>query len=989
MKNAFILVILILAVACLSAQTMIAPYSENFDNMTAGTGVAPQNGWSRLVYHPTGFANATVNIATTTPRSAPNVARLFTDSTPGAQIMLISPEAINLASSRIIFWSRISGTSATALPDMQVGFMTDPTDHNSFMPVQRITNLNLSYQQYEVSFQGHDYDEEERYFIAFKHGISGANRAILIDDFSYEVNPLQPLFSVSPVSKNFGTVDVGLQSSAQVFTITNAGIGQLAIQSITLTGNDLEHFTITDQPLQYPVLLSNIQSITVTVVFNPTSIGDKSAYLSVLDNQGERILHSIPLSGRGFIPPQGANHNNPILITLPEFSFADLFDDYLNDYGQNWVTPSQHYLIGNDVVFSLDLQEDSYVSSGVVVNFSHIAVTIVDRAPDPSNPAPVYVTAGGPDSASFSRFPLQAGNYFVIVSSYLNSPPNSGQSFSFSFLTEPAGSPVLQITPASFSFAYVPIGYSSSKVFSLKNPGGGTVHINSIQFQSSTSEISYFEPAVTYPFVLNVGQHIDFTVDFVPISAGFKQAQVIINYQLDDSPVIEQESVNLDGMGYFEFAGGSGTVTDPYLIAAPYHLNSIRYHLGEASRNKHFLQTEHLDFDVYPYNTGSGWDPIGYHNTDTDYLAFTGSYNGNGLEIKDLYSNHPSRNHIGLFGVIEGASIKNVNIREADINGQVRVGALVGYSLPNLSIMATIANCSVVSGTVKGIAFIGGMVGWNGRGHITKCYSDLHVQISSNQTNYDPQGKMGYGGLVGCNLTQGLVEFCYSTSTVDGYGGVGGLIGYQSQGTVKNSYARGNVSGLGGRIGGLVGGNIFLAITERCYSTGMVTALPGQPAGGLLGSLENLSDCTVSFWDVETSGISTSAGSEEGRTTMQMTFPYDNPQSTYLGWNFSVNWQHDQLGEVNDRYPYLRWQDPITQPPVPPTPVLAINRIGDQILLSWQAIQGAGFYNIYAADSPVTDDWGIPIGSTMGTSFIILMDQNNRFFRVKAATITP
>ncbi|MDZ4121298.1 MAG: GLUG motif-containing protein, partial [Candidatus Cloacimonadaceae bacterium] len=303
--------------------------------------------------------------------------------------------------------------------------------------------------------------------------------------------------------------------------------------------------------------------------------------------------------------------------------------------------------------------------------------------------------------------------------------------------------------------------------------------------------------------------------------------------------------------------------------------------------------------------------------------------------------------------------------------------------------MSTITKCSVVSGTVTGIAFTGGMIGWNGRGHVTRSFSDLLIDLAPTEANYAPEGKMGYGGLIGCNLSQGQVEFCYSFSTVSGFGAVGGLIGYQSQGTVKNSYARGNVSGLGPRVGGLVGGNIFMAITERCYSTGMVTALPGQPAGGLLGSLENLSECTVSFWDVETSGMNTSAGNEQGKVTQAMTFPYDNPQTTYLGWNFSTNWQSDQLGEINDRYPYLRWQDPIAPPPPPAAPIVSIGSNGGILQLSWPAIPNAGFYNIYAADSPMADDWGVPIGSTISTSYPILTDQAYKFYRVKAANITP
>ncbi|MDD2331510.1 MAG: GLUG motif-containing protein, partial [Candidatus Cloacimonetes bacterium] len=162
-----------------------------------------------------------------------------------------------------------------------------------------------------------------------------------------------------------------------------------------------------------------------------------------------------------------------------------------------------------------------------------------------------------------------------------------------------------------------------------------------------------------------------------------------------------------------------------------------------------------------------------------------------------------------------------------------------------------------------------------------------------------------------------LVEFCYSFSTVYGFSCTGGLLGYQSTGTVKNSYARGNVTGLGNSVGGLVGGNLLVGNLERCYSTGLVTAQPGSMAGGLLGSQLNQSNTINSFWDMETSGMLSSGGSEIGKTTAEMTYPYVN---TYVGWNFSSTWRDDSLGEYNDRYPILFWQLPVNPPQAPDAP---------------------------------------------------------------------
>ena len=89
------------------------------------------------------------------------------------------------------------------------------------------------------------------------------------------------------------------------------------------------------------------------------------------------------------------------------------------------------------------------------------------------------------------------------------------------------------------------------------------------------------------------------------------------------------------------------------------------------------------------------------------------------------------------------------------------------------------------------------------------------------------------GGLVGFNFN-GTVTECYSTCSVSGSYFIGGLVG-RSRGyfTVSNCYSTGSVSG-SGYIGGLFGYNFGSGIVSNCYSTGSVTGY--KSAGGLVGS---------------------------------------------------------------------------------------------------------------------------------------------------------
>jgi prepilin-type N-terminal cleavage/methylation domain-containing protein len=98
-------------------------------------------------------------------------------------------------------------------------------------------------------------------------------------------------------------------------------------------------------------------------------------------------------------------------------------------------------------------------------------------------------------------------------------------------------------------------------------------------------------------------------------------------------------------------------------------------------------------------------------------------------------------------------------------------------------------------------------------------------------------GDSNTGGLVGQN--NGTITDCYATGKVTGDYGTGGLVG-ESDGTITDCYATGSVSGNNDRIGGLVGRN-YGALTN-CYATGEVTG--GSNTGGLVGQNHStITDC--------------------------------------------------------------------------------------------------------------------------------------------------
>ncbi|MGI6425198.1 MAG: fibronectin type III domain-containing protein [Tepidanaerobacteraceae bacterium] len=80
-----------------------------------------------------------------------------------------------------------------------------------------------------------------------------------------------------------------------------------------------------------------------------------------------------------------------------------------------------------------------------------------------------------------------------------------------------------------------------------------------------------------------------------------------------------------------EFAGGDGSEEEPYLIETVDQLNNVRNYLGKENSDKHFKLNANLNLDVAPYNSDTGWQPIG-----TSASPFTGTFDGGGHTISGL-----------------------------------------------------------------------------------------------------------------------------------------------------------------------------------------------------------------------------------------------------------------------------------------------------------------------------------------------------------------
>ena len=366
---------------------------------------------------------------------------------------------------------------------------------------------------------------------------------------------------------------------------------------------------------------------------------------------------------------------------------------------------------------------------------------------------------------------------------------------------------------------------------------------------------------------------------------------------------------------------GTGTENEPFLIYTADELNLIG--LFSCEWDKRFKLM--ADIDISGFDGKDGKPPfniIAPGHVDGPEMQlffrgtpFTGLFDGNGHTISRLTVKTYECG--GLFGGLgTTGEVRNLGVVDVNIVGSVSVGGLVGFSESSSSVTQCYS-----TGVVSGSSHIGGLVGYNG-GDVTHCYSTCMVS-----------GYVVGGGLVGFNKHGGNVTQCYSNGPVSGELGVGGLVGVNG-GDVTQCYSTCIVSGQH-NVGGLVGGNEWDSSVNQCYSTGPVSGESflgglagynagavnhcysisavsdsGKYVGGLVGlKLDGPDDPVIeSFWDIQTSGQTNSAGGT-GKTTAEM-----QTAGTFLdaGWDFvdeTENGTEDiwWILEGQD-YPRLWWE---------------------------------------------------------------------------------
>lgn len=295
--------------------------------------------------------------------------------------------------------------------------------------------------------------------------------------------------ALSTTSLPFGDVQVG-QSRSLAFTVGNAGNAALRVSSIARAGADSAQFTV--GPATFTI--NPADSIRVTVTFTPSSVGSKSASLSVAHN-ASGSPSSVALSGAGITSiaaPSGLTataDNNQVSLTWRPNAESAL--SYYIIYRSGTASAL------GDSVGKVDKPGTTFRDTGLGTGMYYYRIKAVDAV------------------GNRSRESNQASATFA---------------------------PVISLSSIALSFSNVSVESSGALTVTVSNTGTAALMVTSMSRADADSAQFTVSPT---SFTINAGDSVKVTVTFAPTSTGPKSAMLSIAHNAIGSPA----TVRLSGVG--------------------------------------------------------------------------------------------------------------------------------------------------------------------------------------------------------------------------------------------------------------------------------------------------------------------------------------------------------------------------------------------------------------------------------------------------------
>ena len=448
---------------------------------------------------------------------------------------------------------------------------------------------------------------------------------------------------------------------------------------------------------------------------------------------------------------------------------------------------------GDIILVSIGSQKLTLTYSGSQWNFNE-AVTATGSAEVSAYYAPDYEWAAG-DVPQLSAG-MSAGTDEYLVYEYSDENISDGIVIDFSGVRDYSRFRVAATPGAKVSLtgAFVPVGT------------GTPLDVSSVETTADENANAFFYGT------WDAAAEIVFDVDGTKYPKTLANAGVVgKSYVLDATPgyIFDEESntltvTNARGMVYF-----ASIVND-----------------GSNPRVNVVLEND-IDLSSVCGEGVGNWTPVG---TNADKYA--GVFDGQGHTVSGLYyySDDAEAENIGLFGLIAGATIRDLSVDGiVNVPAGNQIGGISGWS----SSGAVITGCSF-AGEVTGATNCGGLVGRNNGATVENSVNDGSVTVSGNYA----------GGIVGYNYSNTIVVSCINNGRVESGKCSGGIVGNNSlsSGVIASVNTSDDIIA-GQYPAGIVGYNNKTAFVVSSYNTGVFS---GSRSGDIVGR-SNASDIKASY----------------------------------------------------------------------------------------------------------------------------------------------
>ncbi len=233
-------------------------------------------------------------------------------------------------------------------------------------------------------------------------------------------------------------------------------------------------------------------------------------------------------------------------------------------------------------------------------------------------------------------------------------------------------------------------------------------------------------------------------------------------------------------------------ITNTYYIYTASELAWVSQQVKSSTSNKFSGCTLKLMDDIYL--GGHNFTPIGGRSNSGASVNnyFSGIFDGQGHKIYGLYIDSTVA-YTGLFGYVNGATIKNFGlispvISGTDKNTDLGVGGVIGRANN-----AEVSNVFLRDPQITGDYRVGGIIGYafSTGSAVTNCYvQGGTIKSTASTTNTDASA----GGILGCARVKCNISNCYSTAVCtennDAADYTGAIAGYfaVTATTISNSY---------------------------------------------------------------------------------------------------------------------------------------------------------------------------------------------------------